>query len=124
MDDAPIVCPHCLKDVTNGVGPSDLPLVTKFLSELPSSHIFRIAANWHDYSYHLGYREVDRTMADEFFYRDMLESVSAKCNWFLRPWYRLQAWRNYLFVRKYGRMFFNYDGCVKNDIQKDSGFFS
>jgi hypothetical protein len=111
MEDAPNICPYCLNDVTNGVGPSNLPEVTELLNNLPSSHIFRKAADWHDYFYHLGYSEFHRRAADEYFYSLMLTAVDENCAWYLRPWYRLQAYRNYWFVGKFGSAFFNYAGC-------------
>lgn len=118
--EAPKVCPICGIDVTNGVGPEKLPEVTKLLNNLPSSHLFRKAADWHDYGYHIGYREVDRQTADEFFYRAMLEAIHQECSWYSRCWYRLQAYRNFLFVRKFGRHFFNYKGCSSGLAWLDS----
>ena len=111
MEDAPKVCPYCLKDVTNGIGPSDLPEVTTLLNNLPSSHIFRKAADWHDYLYHIGYSEFHRRAADEYFYNLMFRAVDENCRWYLRGWYRLQAKRNFWFVSKFGESFFNYAGC-------------
>lgn len=106
-----MICKRCGKDVSNGVGPADLPVVTKFLSKLPSSHIFKNAADWHDYDYHLGTTEIHRRIADDRFYKEMKQSIKLLCKWYLVPWYKLQAYRNYLFVRKYGGNFFNYKGC-------------
>ena len=108
---APNVCPMCLKDVSNGVGPSGLPLVTKFLQVLPSSHLFYEPANFHDLAYHLGVKESDREKADLMFLVRMKEEVKARCAWYLRPWYILQAYRNYWFVKECGSQFFNYEGC-------------
>lgn len=121
MEYAPKVCPYCLQDVTNGVGPSDLPEVTKLLNDLPSSHLFRKAADWHDYGYHLGYSEIHRKIADEFFLADMLAAVNESCRWYSRGWYRLQAYRNYWFVKKYGGNFFNYKGCGQKNSQRVAG---
>lgn len=120
MNNAPNVCPICNKDVTNGVGPSDLPEVTKVLNNLPSSHIFRGAADWHDLRYHLGYTEWDRKKADDKFYKDMLEAIDSNCSWYSRGFYRLQASRNYWFVRKFGKSFFNYQGCSSVLVGMDS----
>lgn len=111
---APKVCPKCQRDVTNGVGPSALPGVTKLLNHLPSSHLFRRAADWHDYGYHIGMTEAHRKAADDYFYYCMLADIKTDCIWFLRPWYRIQAYRNYVFVRKFGSHFFNYRGCTGN----------
>lgn len=111
MDEAPKVCPFCKKDVTNGVGPADLPTVTKVLNDLPSSHIFRKAAEWHDYNYHIGYEENHRKVADESFYRNMVAAIKESRPWYFIGWYRLQAYRNFWFVRKFGSNFFNYKGC-------------
>ena len=113
MEEAPKVCPFCLNDVTNGIGPSDLPEVTKLLNNLPSSHVFRSAADWHDYLYHLGATEDNRCDADHIFYDYMLEAVEEKCVWFSKWWYRLQAKRNFIAVREFGGNFFNYKGCFK-----------
>jgi len=111
MKDAPAVCPKCGKKVTNGIGPSDMPEVTKFLGALPSSHIFRIAADWHDYGYHLGKTEAERKAADELFYDCMMHEIESSCHWYSKAWYKLQAYRNYCFVREFGSKFFNYKGC-------------
>ena len=113
MEDAPKVCPHCLQDVTNGIGPDDLPEVTKLLNNLPSSHIFRLAADWHDFGYHIGYKEDHRQMIDETYLQHMIFSINKSFSWYLRGWYRLQAYRNYWCVRQFGSKFFNYDGCPK-----------
>ncbi len=103
-------CPLCKKVVCNGVGPSALPHLTFLLNSLPSSHIFREAADGHDLGYHLGFIEEARYRADRQFYIDMILAIS-KLPWYKRSWYRLQARRNYLFVRAFGRKFFNYKGC-------------
>jgi hypothetical protein len=110
MKDAPKVCPICGKNVTNGVGPSDMPEMTKFLNSLPSSYMFHNAADWHDYGYHLGGTEADRKSADEFFYNCMMHEIKSS-PWYLRAWYKIQAYRNYIFVRKFGGKFFNFKGC-------------
>lgn len=107
---APNFCPQC-KENFNGVGPSDLPLLTEFLHMLPSSHLFYQAACFHDLLYHKGCTEADRKSADETFLQLMLSTVNIACNFYSKPWYRLQAYRNYWAVRWWGKRFFNYKGC-------------
>lgn len=111
IEKAPNFCPRCLMDVTNGIGPADLPLVTEFLHMLPSSHIFYEAANWHDIAYHLGTTELDRKNADRMFLGLMKSIINIRCNFYSKPWYRLSAYRNYFCVRLMGSKFFNYKGC-------------
>jgi hypothetical protein len=105
------LCSVCGADVTNGVGPSGLPIVTKFLQVLPSSHLFYMPACYHDIDYHLGATELHRKLADEFFLQRMLIEVKSKCKWYEKPWYKISAYRNYWFVCKFGSAFFNYKGC-------------
>jgi hypothetical protein len=112
MVKAPEICPYCKKHVTNGVGPYDLPKVTMMLGALPSSHMFKMAADWHDFHYHIGRTELDREIADKLFYKDMLAAIKEHCHWYSRAWYRVHAWRNYCFVRKFGSKFFGYKGCT------------
>lgn len=113
---SPNFCPICRADVTNGLGPSGLPMFTKFLQLLPSSHLFSDAANWHDMLYHSGSTESDRKKADDIFLELMNRAIRKRCKWFVRPWYKLSAYRNYLFVRKFGWKFFNYQGCKRTNI--------
>jgi len=111
MKKAPNFCPKCKKEVTNGVGPSDLPSVTKFLQVLPSSHLFYEAACFHDIDYHLGATEMHRKKADDSFLERMILAVENSCKWYKKPWYMLSAYRNWFFVKKFGWKFFNYKGC-------------
>lgn len=111
MKKAPNFCPKCKNDVTNGVGPSDLPAVTKFLHTLPSSHMFYESANWHDYLYHKGCTEDDRLKADKKFLELMLADIKGNCAEFRTSWYKILAYRNYFAVRMFGKKFFNYEGC-------------
>lgn len=113
IEKAPIFCHECRRDVTNGIGPADMPEVTKFLHRLPSSHMFYESANWHDLNYHLGKTEDDRKKADDYFLKCMLYDIKVYCNFYSKPWYRLQAYRNYYAVRWLGKAFFNYEGCKK-----------
>jgi len=104
-------CPNCKKNVTNGVGPSGLPEVTKFLHNLPSSHLFFHDANWHDLAYHIGRTEEDRKKADETFLENMLYTVKIECSPWAALWFKLSAYRNYYAVKLLGKRFFNYRGC-------------
>jgi len=111
IEKAPNLCPRCLVDCTNGVGPADMPEVTKFLHRLPSSHMFYESANWHDYLFHLGHTDEDRLKADKKFLELMLLDVAICCNPYSRPWFKMLAYRNYYAVRMFGKKFFNYNGC-------------
>lgn len=110
---APKVCPICGLDVSNGVGPAGLHIITKFLQVLPSSHLFYEPANYHDLEYHWGRTETDREKADLRFLMRMKEQIKNDCSWYLKPWFTLQAYRNYFFVREFGNEFFSYKGCNK-----------
>lgn len=114
MMKAPSFCTRCLVATGNGIGPADIPILTKFLQIFPSSHLFKNAANWHDYLYHLGLNEADRKKADDTFLYFMRLAVKNECSWYLKPWYTLQAYRNFWFVKKFGKRYFNYAGCNGN----------
>lgn len=105
------VCPVCGKAVANGIGPEDMPLATKFLHTLPSSHLFYQSANLHDILYHIGRTETDRENADKMFLNHMIAAIKMCCNSFQKPLYTFAAYRNYYFVRCFGEKFFNYKGC-------------
>lgn len=117
---SPEICPYCSLDVTNGVGPSDCEIVTKLLHNLPSSHLFYDAANYHDLAYHIGSDEQDRKKADEIFLENMLRTVSIYCCGFYAIMYTMAAYRNYYAVRLFGKRFFNYAGC-KGKTEKKTG---
>lgn len=110
-------CPICGEatakgiPIANGVGPADMPLATKFLHMLPSSHLFYDSANLHDILYHIGRTEEDRKNADNKFLEHMLVTVRTKCSGYKRPWFTLAAYRNYYSVRWLGGRFFSWDGC-------------
>jgi hypothetical protein len=107
---APSFCVKC-GEKFNGVGPSGLPIVTKFLQVLPSSHLFYDAANWHDYFYHTGSTDADRKNADDAFLALMLLAIKDRCKWYEKPFYKFSAYRNWFFVRKFGSTFFKYEAC-------------
>jgi hypothetical protein len=104
-------CPICGEAVANGIGPADLPLTTKFLHMLPSSHLFYDSANLHDRLYHIGRTESDRKNADKKFLEHMLATIKMNCAEFRTSWYKISAYRNYYAVRWFGGKFFNYKGC-------------
>lgn len=66
------ICEICKIPITNGIGPSGMPLVTEFLHMFPSSHVFFEAGNFHDVLYHKGCTENDRLSADKKFLELML----------------------------------------------------
>lgn len=112
-----LICPHCKTKIGNGVGPADCEVVTKLLHNLPSSHLFYDAANYHDLAYHIGGGELQREFADYLFLKRMLEATK-KCNFFMKPIYFLSAYRNYYAVRLFGKRFFNYAGCKGKTEEK------
>ena len=63
------ICPVCGKFFKpNGVGPESAPKLTKLLNKLPSSHVLRYGAYWHDSAYHLGKNWGSREDADLLMY--------------------------------------------------------
>ena len=106
-----MICKYCGKEVSNGVGPANGGIITEVLHDLPSSHIFKEAADDHDLDYHSGTTESDKRWADNMFLLRMNNAVHAKCSWYSKWWYFLQAKRNYWAVRKFGDKFFSYEGC-------------
>jgi hypothetical protein len=110
------ICPKCKQKIANGVGPEAIPELTKILNDLPSSHVFRDAADDHDVRYHyLGggkmNGELKRRYADDCFFNDMMSAIELKCHWYSKWWYRLQAKRNFSAVREFGNNFYSYEGC-------------
>jgi hypothetical protein len=105
-------CSRCSGVLENGLGPADLPILTEWLNKLPSSHVFYEAACRHDVLYHtLGGPESNREYADTIFLDLMKRAVREKVKFHLRWLYYASAYRNFLFVRKFGSIFFNYSGC-------------
>jgi hypothetical protein len=118
------VCPKCGKFFKpNGVGPANNKILTTFFDNLPSSHLLRYGANFHDWYYKLGRniydpshpaysnRELCRKLADDIFYKKNQEIISKKCKWYDTWFYQLMNKRNYLVVREFGEKHFSFYGC-------------
>ena len=105
------VCPVCSKFfMPNGVGPMSSPTLTKWLSKLPSDHVLRYGAMFHDWAYHCGPNWGLRIEADQLMY-DKNEIQIKKCAWYKRGWLRLMNKRNYFMVRKFGESSYEAEGC-------------
>lgn len=105
-------CPVCGKEFTpNGIGPQDIPELTSVLNSLPTSHILRYGANFHDWLYHIGTTEADRKAADDLMFAKNRWKIGVCVKWYNRPFYHISNYRNYLFVRAFGKKFFYKDGC-------------
>ena len=106
------VCPVCGKIYKpNGVGPSDLPELTTFLNELPSSSLLRYGAAFHDWAYHLGPAWGSRINADLLMYSKNEFIIKEKGKWWNRWFYNWANKRNYIAVREFGEPFWNKNGC-------------
>jgi hypothetical protein len=106
------ICPVCKKWYRpNGVGPSDLPELTRVLDNLPSSGLLRYGANWHDWSYHIGVNWGSRMEADILMFEKNEEIIDKKGTWWNRWFYRWANERNYRAVRDFGAKFWNENGC-------------
>jgi len=114
------ICGHFFKP--NGLGPKRGKFITALLSLLPSTQILSYGANYHDWYYHIG--KVDnkydsewfREIADGIFYRKNEEIIKEKAPFYLRPYLRLMNKRNYFFVRKFGKSYFNKFGCKQKPM--------
>lgn len=105
-------CPVCGKFIRpNGVGPDDTPELTTILNNLPSNHLLKYGANFHDWFYHIGGSDVDRYVADLTMFFLNKDLIRERCRWYSSWFYHLMNYRNYLFVREFGSNFFGKDGC-------------
>ncbi len=106
-------CPICGKYfLPNGVGPSDIPQLTTVLNNLPSSHILRYGANFHDFAYHMGGLWGSRKQADDLMLDKNREKIkSLNLGWIKSSFLYTMNWRNYLAVRTFGAKFWNEKGC-------------
>ena len=117
------ICPHCKKFIrANGVGPDDFPALTSMLNKLPSSHVLKYGANFHDIYYHLGTNIVKsgyisaydaQAIADLLMFEKNKLNIKRVCKFYSRPFYYAMNYRNYLFVRIFGHRFFGDKNCKK-----------
>jgi len=105
------VCKFCGKNVANGLGGEGC-LINPVLHALPSSHLFRKAANVHDVLFHQGWTDEHRKIADDIFLKLMLEATNS-LPFLQRQWYKLQAYRNYAAVRLFGKKYFSSKRCIE-----------
>ena len=75
--------------------------------------IFKASCNHHDFRYWLGYNEEHRLLADEAFYKKMLEDIKS-AKWYLKPHYHLWAYAYYKSVRLGGKKAFYSSFKFKN----------
>jgi len=121
------LCPHCKKQIrANGVGPDDFPALTSMLNKLPSSHILKYGANFHDIYYHLGTNVLKtgfisakdaQRRADKIMFRKNQDHIKKTCKVWARPFYYSMNYRNYLFVKMFGHRFFGDKNCEDNSDQ-------
>lgn len=114
-------CPSCGKMFRpNGVGPEDVEVLRSMLDNLPSSHLLRYGANYHDWYYHLGPKYATREHADLLMWSINKWYIEEKASWWNAWYYRIMNKRNYLFVREFGGMFYNDEGCENQGEQQAS----
>jgi len=106
------ICPVCQKWFRpNGIGPTDVKELVTVLNELPSSHLLRYGANWHDWAYHLGPAWGTRDEADLMMFLKNEDIIAKKGKWWNRWFYRAANQRNYQIVRELGWKFWSANGC-------------
>lgn len=107
------LCPVCGKYFQpNGVGPMSIPMISTALDKLPSSHLLRYGANFHDWLYHLGTAWGSRLQADDMMFNLNELRIRQKARWWNAWYYRAMNRRNYVFVREFGDQFWNDKGCL------------
>lgn len=112
------VCPKCGRYFrANGVGPKDNQMLTSMLNALPSSHILKYGAGYHDWMYHFGGAEEDRKFADDVMFLKNEERIKEKIPGYQRWFYHACNWRNYIMVRTFGKKHFGKDNCAIPDPQ-------
>ena len=105
-------CPVCGKFFRpNGIGPTSTPELATMLNNLPTSHVLKYGANFHDWGYHFGGGVNDRKAADELMFSKNKWKIGSCVKWYSRPFYHAANYRNYLFVRAFGAKFFGKDNC-------------
>lgn len=105
------LCPCCKKFFRpNGVG-GEGSILTPIIDNLPSSHILRYGANYHDWFFHMGDKWGTQKEADRIMYELNEKQISLKCKWWNAWYYRIMNKRNYLAVRKFGHNFWGKDAC-------------
>ena len=106
-------CPVCGQFFRgNGLGPSDIPELTTALNSLPSSHVLKYGANYHDIAYHLGPAWGSRKDADDLMLSKNKEKIGRlHRSWLEKQWLHAMNYRNYWAVRAFGSKFWNEKGC-------------
>jgi hypothetical protein len=105
-------CPVCGNFFRpNGVGPQDDRMLSSMLSLLPSSHILKFGANYHDWFFHLGKNWGSQEQADYMMFTLNEVKIREKCKWWNAWYYRTMNKRNYLFVREFGHNYWDKDNC-------------
>ena len=80
----------------------------------PPEFLFHASCNHHDYLYFIGGSELDRTKADNVFYKYMKLDVAREMNKYKRVYCSIWAYTYYKAVRLFGYKYFNYKR-VNND---------
>lgn len=93
----------------NGTGPTNNKWLTKILKSLPSSKLTDECAKVHDICYRIGGLEIHREIADSIYYNLMRSLIKKECKWYNKHIHLFHAWRNYRFVRRFGKDSFNYN---------------
>ena len=105
-------CPVCGQFFRpNGIGPMDDKMLSSMLNSLPSSHVLKFGANYHDWFFHWGDKWGKQETADIIMFEINEKQISLKCKWWNAWYYRIMNKRNYLFVREFGHNFWGKDGC-------------
>ena len=106
------ICVICGKYYTpNGIGPVCLPQLTTVLNNLPSSHILRHGARYHDWYYHFADNWGKRSDADLIMYRLNQMEIDKKCQWYNAWFYNAMNYRNYIFCRMFGETIWKQKDC-------------
>jgi hypothetical protein len=90
-------------------------MLATVLDNLPSSHLLRYGANYHDWAYHMGDLWGSRLEADNLMVEKNEEKIKRECSVFTTWFYRAMNRRNYLFVREFGSSFWGKDGCKEKN---------
>jgi hypothetical protein len=115
-------CPSCGRFFRpNGVGPEDNAALSSLLSKLPSDHILRYGANFHDWAYHMGSDWGTREDADLLMLQKNRQEILRKVAVWSRWFYYAMNYRNYWAVRIGGKKHFNSKGCSHGEASNEEG---
>lgn len=78
------ICPDCLKDVCNGMGPATMPRVTWLLQKTNTAKFFERECNMHDMDCHrqIGFEKCSKVFKSRL--RARVKATKFEGNWFTR----------------------------------------